>query len=214
MLFNELWINLPQEVRYQFESSSQTIELKRGDFVYRQSEQPKGLYFVKKGLVGLVLMSANSDREHLLRFFRQNHFFGHRALFSNEGYHGSTVALEPTTLKLVPQKIVLNAIEKYPQLLKEVVMVLAKELRHSEVQHVMILENQILARTAQALIYLKDLHPEHNWTRQEIANFCASTVSTIIKTLAEIEAMGFIAQEGRTINILNRTALLALSDSM
>lgn len=212
MQFKEIWAELPQEIRWQFESSARTIELKRGEIIYRQLEEPKGLYFVKKGLVGLVLSGRSSAREHLLRFFRQNQFFGHRALFSNEGYHGTTVALEPTILKLVPQSVVMSAIDKYPILLKDVVRVLAKELRRIEIQHVMILENQILARAAQSLVYLKDLHPEHNWTRQEIANFCASTVSTIIKTLAQLEEMGLISQDGRTINIVNRDGLIALQD--
>lgn len=214
MQFKEIWSDLPQDVRWQFESNSQTLSIKRGEFIYRQAEQPKGLYFVKKGLVGLVLTGSISAKEHLLRFFRENQFFGHRALFSNEGYHGSTVALEATTLKLVPQQIILEAISKYPILLKDVVLVLAKELRRVEVQHVMILENQVLTRVGQALIYLKDLHPEHNWTRQEIANFCASTVSTIIKTLAELEKMGLIEQQGREIIILNRTGLLSLQDDV
>lgn len=212
MQFKEIWSNLPQDIRWQFESSAQILNIKRGEIIYREAEQPKGLYFVKKGLVGLVMTGRVSAKEHLLRFFRENQFFGHRTLFSNEGYHGSTVALEATTLKLVPQHIVLAAIDKYPVLLNDVVLVLAKELRRAEVQHVMILENQVLTRVAQALIYLKELHPEHNWTRQEIANFCASTVSTIIKILAELEEMGLIMQKGREILILNRLGLLALLD--
>lgn len=212
MEFKELWSDLSNELRWQFESQSQTLELKRGDFVYRQGDQPKGIYFVKKGLVGLVLMGAHSGKEHLLRFFRQRQFFGHRALFSQEGYHGTTVVLEPTVLKLVPKAVILGALEKHPELLKNVVGVLAKELRRCETQHVMILENEILIRVAQSLVYLKDLHPDHHWTRQEIANFCASTVSTVIKALAEIEKRGLIFQEGRSIKILNRDALVALQE--
>jgi CRP-like cAMP-binding protein len=76
----------------------------------------------------------------------------------------------------------------------------------------MILENQILSRTAQTIIYLKDIHPNHNWTRQEIANFCASTVSTIIKAMAELEDMGLISQKGRSIDILDREGLLNLEN--
>lgn len=212
MEFKELWSDLTPEIRWTFESQSQTLDLKRGDFIYKQGDKPKGIYFVKKGLVGLVVMGAGSGKEHLLRFFRQGQFFGHRALFSNEGYHGGTVVLEPTVIELVPQKSVLEAVEKYPVLLRGVVQVLAKELRRCETQHVMILENKILARVAQSLVYLKDLHPEHNWTRQEIANFCASTTSTVIKALAEIEEMGFISQSGRSIQVLNRDALIALQE--
>lgn len=209
----ELWSDLPNEIRTQFNSQSQTIELKRGESIYRQGDTPKGIYFINKGLVGLVLIGSGSGKEHLLRFFKQGQFFGHRALFSNEGYHGQTVALEPTTLKLVPKNVVLSVLEKNPTLYKDVVVVLANELRRCELQHVMILENQILGRIAQALVYLKDLHPDHNWTRQEIANFCASTVSTVIKTLAQLEESGYISQEGRAIAILDRNGLIALQDS-
>lgn len=212
MEWKELWSDLSTDVKLQFESQAKTIELKRGDLVYNQGDQPRGIYFVKKGLVGLMLIGASSGKEHLLRFFRQGQFFGHRALFSEERYHGNSIAIEPTILKLVPKDVVQMAIEKHPTLLRDVVKVLSKELRRSENHQVMILENQILVRTAQALVYLKDLHPDHNWTRQEIANFCASTVSTIIKSLAELESMGLIRQEGRSIFVLKRDDLIALQD--
>lgn len=213
MEFKALWGELPLEIKARFASRAERIELKRGDFVYREGEEPRGIYFVERGLVGLVLLGAASGKEHLLRFFKDGQFFGHRALFSDEGYHGSTVAMEPTVLKLVPKATVLEAVEQTPEILTGVVRVLAKELRRCETHQVMILENQILARTAQALVYLKDLHPNHNWTRQEIANFCASTVSTIIKAMAELENRGLIRQEGRAIEIVDRDALISLQDA-
>lgn len=212
MEWKSLWSDLPQEMKWTFESQSTAISLKRGESVYREGDQPKGIYFLKSGLVGLVITAPASGKEHLMRFFRQGQFFGHRALFSDEGYHGSAVALEPTELKLVGKATIMSAIEKDPKLLRDVVTVLSKELRRCETHQVMILENQILGRIAQSLIYLKDLHPNHNWTRQEIANFCASTVSTVIKALAELEEMGLIEQSGRSITVLNRDGLIALHE--
>jgi len=209
----ELWSDLSPEIKWIFESNSKTIEFKRGDFVYRQGDLPRGIYFVKAGLVGLMITGASSGKEHLLRFFRQSQFFGHRALFSDEGYHGASVAIEPTVLKLVPKEIIMAAIEKHPLLMRDLIKVISKELRRSEIHQVMVLENQILTRTAQALIYLKDLHPDHNWTRQEIANFCASTVSTIIKALAELENLGYIQQNGRVISVLKRDEMIAMEDN-
>lgn len=212
MEFKELWSDLDPEMRWFFESQSKALQFKRGERIYSQGETPKGLYFVKQGLVGLTMISAKSGKEHLLRFFRQGQFFGHRSLFSKEGYHGSAVALELTNIKFVPQDVVTSGIDKNKSLLEDVVLVLSKELRRCETQHVMILENQIVARVAQSLIYLKDLHPDHNWTRQEIANFCASTVSTVIKALNELEEGGYISQEGRSISILDRARLVEMQD--
>lgn len=209
----QLWQDLPGGLRAEFEAAAKLITLKRGEAVYREGDVPRGLYFVQEGLVGLVLTGASSGKEHLLRFFRKGQFFGHRALFLNVGYHGTTTALEPTTLKMLPKAVIEDVLLRHPELYRDVVRVLSKELRRCEIQHVMILENQILARTAQALVYLKDLHPEHLWTRQEIANFCASTVSTVVKALAELESLGLIRQDGRAIRIVDREGLIALQES-
>lgn len=213
MEWQDLWSGLPTEVKWQFESQSKLIELKRGDFVYKQGDSAHGIYFVKQGLVGLILLGQASGKEYLLRFFRQGQFFGHRALFSDEGYHGTTVCIEPTVLTLVPKDIIMMAVKMQPNLLQGVVKVLSKELRRCETHQVMILENQVLVRTAQAVVYLKDLHPDHNWTRQEIANFCASTASSVIKALAELEELKLIKQDGRSIQVLDRDGLIALEDS-
>ncbi|MBX3041006.1 MAG: winged helix-turn-helix domain-containing protein, partial [Bdellovibrionaceae bacterium] len=58
----------------------------------------------------------------------------------------------------------------------------------------------------------KDLHPRHRWTRLEIASFCASTPSTVIKALAQLEEKGLISQKGREIEIRDRKALLSLHE--
>ncbi|MFN9067262.1 MAG: Crp/Fnr family transcriptional regulator, partial [Bdellovibrionales bacterium] len=107
MEFKQLWSDLNLETRSHFESHSRTLEFKRGENVYIQGDTPKGIYFVNSGLVGLMKTGV-SGKEHLLRFFRQGQFFGHRALFSNEGYHGTAIVLEPTQIKLVPKLIVLE----------------------------------------------------------------------------------------------------------
>ena len=210
---NSIWSSLPLEAKNQLQKKSQSLNFKRGEKIYQQGEQPKGIYFVQKGLVGLVLLGENSGKEHLLRFFKSGDFFGHRSLFSEENYHGNTVALEQTEILLVSKLDWLEASQTYPEILKLAVKVLSKELKQSEVQRVLILENQILSRVAQSIVYLKDLHPEHNWTRQEIANFCASTVSTVIKALSELESKGLISQTGRSREVLKRDDLVALQET-
>ncbi len=208
--YQEFWKNLPPDVKRNFDEKSQTLEFKRGDSIYRAGDLPRGIYFIQKGLVSLLIYGKESGKEHFLRFFRSQQFFGHRSLFSEEPYHGNAIALEQTLIKLVPLKTVMEAITKHPILLRDVTMVLAKELRRMENQHVMILENQILARTGQTLVYLKDIAPDHHWTKQEIANFSASTVSTIIKAMAELESLGLIKQNGRKVEIIDREGLINL----
>jgi CRP-like cAMP-binding protein len=63
------------------------------------------------------------------------------------------------------------------------------------------------------VLYLKELFPEHQWTRKEIADFCCSTTPTVSRTLASFEASGFIRQIGRKIEIIKREPLLELAAS-
>lgn len=209
-----LWDRLSLELRSQLELTSLRLEMKRGQSIYQAGELPKGLYLVQEGLVGLVLIGASSGKEHLIRFFTRGQFFGHRSLFSNEPYHGTTTALEPTRLLLFPKSAVERIFDGQPLVYREIVKVLSAELKQAEHLHVMVLENQILPRTAQALVYLKELQPDHDWTRQEIANFCGSTVSTVIKAMGELEEMGLIRQDGRHFQILDRSKLIGLQETV
>lgn len=212
MFFKSLWLNLPPLIQSLFETNSKTLDFKRGDTIYSAGELPLGMYFVVKGLVSIVITGEQSGKEHLLRFFKSGQFFGHRSLFSNEMYHATTRALEATEIRFVPKPVLLEALQTDPSLYKRILEVLSKELRRAEIQRVMILENDVLARVAQSIVYLQNLSPEHTWTRQEIADFCGSTASTVIKILAKLEEMGLITQKGRSIHIDDKEALISLGE--
>lgn len=187
---------------------TQTYE--RSEFVYRSGDQARGLYLVEEGLVGLTIVGP-SGKEHLMRFFKAGQVFGHRVILADQdAYHATTQVLEKTRVQFIPKDAFRQLMEHHPSLYRQVVKQLALELWNCEVQQVNILDQQILPRVAQALVFLKDIRPDYRWTRSELASFCASTTSTVIKALAELEYMGHIKQKGRDILILNRAALIQL----
>ncbi len=182
----------------------------RGDFVYRSGDPARGLYLVEEGLVGLSILGP-SGKEHLMRFFRTGQVFGHRVILAEkEFYHATTQVLEKSDLLFVSRDDVKALLESQPRLYSFVVRQLALELSNCEQQQINILDQQILPRVAQALVYLKEVRPNYRWTRSELASFCASTTSTVIKALAELEYMGYIKQRGRDIHIQDRAALIQL----
>jgi CRP-like cAMP-binding protein len=213
MELHEIWTNHTKELKQRLQKNSHLMDFKRGDPIYRSGDRAQDIFEVESGLVGLVQLGASSRREHLLRFFRSQQIFGHRAFFSQENYHATAVALESTRVRRLDGAIVRQVLKEHPDLLWSVIQVLATELRRAEDQRLLILENEILARVGLSLVYLKKRHPEHTWTRLEIANFCASTESTVIKALSQLEARGLIRQEKRNIEILDWEALVALQES-
>ncbi|MCS6837281.1 MAG: Crp/Fnr family transcriptional regulator [Bdellovibrionaceae bacterium] len=183
----------------------------KGDIIYHQGEPHKGLFYIQKGVVG-IRHTTHSGREHLLRLYKCHSFFGHKALLTHEPYFANAFAMEPVQLLFLPKGQALELFEKNPLFYRELADLLAKDLARCEIQRVMILENQILARTAQAIVYLKEFFPNRHWTRQEIADFIASTSTTVIKALGELERRGLIEQSGRHIIIKDREGLLAIHE--
>ncbi len=179
----------------------------RGDLIYSEGDSPTHLYYIEKGLVGLIKLSPTGN-ESLLRIFKADQFFGHRTLFSGETYHASAKCLEPTNMILVEKQKVIELFDENPKSYFFLARALAKELRRAENRSVLVSEAHILERVASALLLFKKLYPEHMWTRTEIANYVASRTPTVIKALAELEKEGAIKQDRRYLEIVDESALL------
>lgn len=207
---SNFWQNLPAEAVQLIQGNTHFRSYKRGSVVYSEGESPIGVYIVQKGLVGLLTTSSKGS-EHLLRLFAENNFFGHRTLFAKENYYARAVCLEDSEIGLVPARIVEQVLLQYPAAARLVILTLAKELGLAENQRLRIADQEVLKRLASSLLYLKEIKPNHRWTRNEIAHFCASTGPTIIRGLAELETLGFISQDGRDIHIIDRSALISFA---
>lgn len=181
---------------------------KRGDIIYRSGETPKNIYYVESGLVGLGLW-GESGKDHLVRLFREGQIFGHRSLFANEMYHATATVIDEAQIRILSKAEMREQMKGNCDLAEKLLETLAKELRVAEAKQLVLSEKDAPARIAEAVVYLKELHPEYSWTRQEIAEFCGTTTPTVIRTLAKFVEEGLVEQKGREIVILNKSALLS-----
>lgn len=189
-------------------SEARRVQYKRHDVIYKMGDEPQNIYFLAQGLVGLVVWSE-SGKDHLVRLFKAGQIFGHRSLFAQEKYHASATALDDVEVLVLSKEQLRERMKGNCELAENLLQNLAKELRVAEAKQVVLSEKDVTARIAEAIIYFKELHPTHSWTRQEIADFCGTTVATVIRTLAKFVDDGLIEQQGREIHILNRESLLS-----
>lgn len=199
--------------RWLKQSSGEARQVRRGDRVYSAGDEPTHVYMIERGLVGLTLVST-SGTEHLLRVYAEGAYFGHRSVLAHEKYHADALVLEDGLIKCISVETLRKALIADPELSQDLLQRLSRDLGRAERQRVSWLESGVSSRVAQAVIYLKERYGDHRWTRAEIASFCGSTVSTVIKTLAKFEDEGWIEQKGREILIRNRAALLDLQDGI
>lgn len=199
--------NVPAEFEKLFRDAK-SLTLKRGEVVYRVDDIPENIYFLESGLVGLALW-GESGKDHLVRLFKAGQVFGHRSLFENVPYHATATVIENSVVRSLSRKELREKMRGNCDLAEKFLENLARELREAESKQLTLNEKDAPARIAEAVVYLKELHPDYSWTRQEIADFCGTTTPTVIRNLASFVEEGLIEQKGREIVILNRDALLS-----
>ncbi|NCN40928.1 Crp/Fnr family transcriptional regulator [bacterium] len=184
-------------------------ELKRGDYLYHMGDDPKGIFYIEEGLVGLFHLSE-SAKESFLRVFSEGFILGHRSLFAEEPYHASSIALSKTTYKFIPKGLCSSLCKQHPEFLKAVAMTLAKDLRAAELRIAGLASHSAQERIAETLVYLKLKYPQQVWTRKEIAEYSGSTFESVTRLMSKLEEEGAIHKSGRDFEILNMKALLNL----
>lgn len=198
---------IPPEVLATIMNSGEKQSFQKGELLYHAGEAPPGLFLLRKGLVGLALVSE-AGREQLVRLFGPNDFLSHRSLLAEEHYHANATALEASEVQFVPKDLFFGLVEKQRAFAHYFLKRLAIDLGDCERRLKSMAEADAQARVAAALVYLKDLHAHHVWTRKEIADFAGTTTETTIRSLGKLEEEGLIKQVGRPIEILKRASLI------
>lgn len=193
------------------EQNKISLEKSRSEVIYRQGDWPKGIYFLKSGLVGLVSVGL-SGKEHLLRLFKPGQYFGHRSFFAKELYHASSICLDPCSIDFVAEACIHRLLKVQPELHMNVIQTLARELRVSEEARMSLSEKDVLARTAEALIYLEKISTDHHWTRKELADLLDSTPPTIVRTLQKLQGHGLITPDGKDYKIADYDGLMDVAE--
>jgi CRP-like cAMP-binding protein len=184
--------------------------VKRGEIIYHEGDPPEGLYFVEEGLVGLFHVAENG-KETFLRVFSKDCIFGHRSYFAETPYHASSVALTKTELVIISKEECHKICESRPDLLKELIKMLAKDLGAAELRMAGLQDKTANARIAESLVYLKLKHPHQVWTRKEVAEYSGSTFETVTRVMTSLSEKGLIKKEGRDFTIFDPEKLLSFS---
>ena len=203
-LFNKISNIFGTELDFSIEQK--ILHFGRGDIIFNDADEAHSLYFIETGLVGIIkITEAGSD--YILRLHGEEEFFGYRPLFSDRKYYATAMSIEESTIVRISMKSG-DKLFQSNNFLKFLLNDLSEKMLITEKRFTSSFDRDVKARIAEALIFLLTRYPEHRWTKKEIAEFCGSTTSTVIRTMSEFEKFGFIDQSGNRVNIPSIKALL------
>ena len=198
---------MPQKVFSQiFASQSEKVsqkQLKRGEILYHMGDEPKNIYLLESGLIGLFHVES-SGKETFFRVFSEGAILGHRSYFASENYHASAICLVPSKVQILAASQCTNYLKDKPEILLEALKSLAIDLGTAETRLAGLKDKPVIARVSEALLFLKLKHPDYSWTRKEIAEYSGSTIETVARVMTQLSEEGFLEKQGRDFLILDQ----------
>jgi CRP/FNR family transcriptional regulator len=198
------------------EKRSQVSYLK-GETVFKQGALAPHVLFVQSGLVKVYLQTGPRKVQNLW-LARSGDFLAFSSMFGKKVYPYSAMALKDSQLLMIDKEGLGNLLRTNP----EFAFRITTKNFSSENQLLNIISSlsykQMRGKLAAALLFLDSEAHEgedvfSHLTRQDIADFAAISVESVIKFLKEFEKEGLISVRGRQIELTNRQGLVHLSQT-
>ncbi|MBL8164044.1 MAG: Crp/Fnr family transcriptional regulator [Anaerolineae bacterium] len=186
-----------------------------GQVVFLEGEQEVALYIVQQGWLKAVKMSPDG-REQVLHFIGPGEVFNAIGVFVESTNPATVIALEPTILWLIPQKVILKLLDDYPELARVVIQRLA-----GRVQQLIAMVEDLSLRTIESRLarYLIDQSTAEQlqrprWaTQAELANRLGTVPDVLNRALRSLAKEQLIRVERHQIQILDYNGLEAKAGS-
>ncbi|HMP91673.1 MAG TPA: Crp/Fnr family transcriptional regulator [Phnomibacter sp.] len=198
------------------EANRRVVTYKRGVTLFEEGKPMEHMYFINSGLV--KVHKQWGDKELIVRFATSGDIAGHRGLGEDSVYPVSGTALEQTNVCLVDIDFFMDSLRVNPDLLMDLLMFFAAELKLSERKMRNMVHMSVKGRIAQAMLALEQKFGINKagqiniqLSRQDFASFAGTTYETSFRVMQDMEKDKWIRMDGKMITLLHRENLLMLT---
>jgi len=192
---------------------------KKGEVIYKEGDKPTGLICLSEGKVK-IFKEGVGGREQIVRMAKPVGFIGYRALFAEENYIASAIAIEDSVVCNIEKAALFDMLKLNSKFSSNIIKSLATELGFSNSRTVTLTQKHIRGRLAESLLFLVDTYgfEDDNKTikvylsREDIANLSNMTTSNAIRTLSTFASEKVINLDGRKISIMEMSVLSKISE--
>lgn len=201
------------------------LNLKENEFVFREGEAPRGLYFIKSGCVKIVVnrpftRGRMTSPEYINKVVGAGEFFGFKALIKGSNYSYFAKTLKPTEVHIFARENITSVMNGPNSLMKMLLLQAVRDLESLETVSQLHYLASVQERIAYQLVVLSDkfgvpsaegTHLNLRLTRNELAQLAGTINESLSRHLTEFKNEGIIELSGKEIIIKNRQALMQKS---
>ena len=196
----------------------ESTHYKKGQIIFYEGTQPRGLYVVVSGKIKISKLGSNA-REQIVRLAKPGDILGYRSLLSGGSYFASAATLEDSSVCFIPKSLVFDLLNKDASLSMKMMRQLTVDLAQAEHRMVEMVQKPVRDRLAEALLLLKEVYGleeddqtlKVTLTREDLANLIGTTTETTIRILSEMKDEGIIRLERKRILLTDIPRLVKAS---
>ncbi|MBT4952147.1 MAG: Crp/Fnr family transcriptional regulator [Pelagibacteraceae bacterium] len=189
------------------------IKINKGQKLFNEGENLKGIYCVQDGFGHLSKLCENG-KEQIVRFIVKGSLIGQRSLISDEPTNLSATASEDMFVCFIPKEEIINDLMQNPKFNISMFKELADNLKNSDNFILDITNKPLKQRFSEALLYLQTIFgSDHDGmidvslNRSDYANFLGIRTESLIRVISTFKKNKIISTKGKKIKIENYNAL-------
>jgi len=204
----DLFRDLEEDSLELVRSHAQLRRVRRGDVLFNEGDAADELFIVVDGRIAIATRSPDG-RESLLALMEAGDLFGEMPLFDEGGRSADARALTTTELVAVPYQPIRGLYNRQPELIWQVVALLARRLRTMDAALADSVFLDVTGRTAKRLLELAGALDEFTLpvTQEELAGMVGASRERVNKAIASFVRLGWIEQGDRKYLITDRDQL-------
>lgn len=213
----DMWGPLTETQCNTLKSSMSVEQFKKNEIIFREDDTPNWMMCLITGKVKVY--KDGVGHYQIIRAVKPIELFGYRAFLAHEPYKESAMALEPSTIVMIPLNLVEQFMRENPSISIYLIRNLAKMLGDSDTRLVNLTQKHIRGRLAESLLFLKENYGVEGdgstlsvfLSREDLANLSNMTTSNAIRTLSAFASEKLVAIDGRRIKIVQEDELRRIS---
>jgi CRP-like cAMP-binding protein len=198
-------------------ANKKNFQVNKGEILFGEGTAMTGIYFVFTGMFK-VHKRWGDEKELIVRFAKAGDIIGHRGLGKDTIFPVSATAMEPSVVCFVELDFFLSTLKVNDDLLFQLMMFYASELKESEKHMRNLAHMSVKGRIAVALLTLQEKFGKDDanfinivMSRQDLSSFVGTSYETLFRLMNEYTSEGIIQVEDKKIRIENEEKLLSYS---
>lgn len=191
----------------QLTQERRTKKYSKKDTLFFEDDYPNYLYFVISGKIKTYKMNADG-KDFVTGLYSKGDFFGFKEMIKGVNYSNSAAALEDCEVALIRREDFLKLLYTSKEVSEKFIQMLVGSVTEKQEELLNLAYDSVRKRVADSLLKLSKKYneEEENFSiaisRDDLASIVGTATESVIRTLSEFKADGYISIKGSTITIL------------